>query len=137
MATNTLGNQARAQHTQVVNTFRKTVNYNDPGISAGVKGFTLPLGAFIVSVLVEIVTAFNAASTNVLTVGTNATSYNDIVAAGDVDEGSLAVTAVTRAYGRSLCATAAKDVYFKYTQSGTAASAGVAVIVIQYEANTG
>lgn len=137
MATNTLGNQARQQHTQVVNTFRKTVNYNDPGISAGVRGFTLPLGAFIVQVLCEIVTVFNAGTTNVLTVGTNGpTNYNDIIAAGDVNEAALAVTSVTTGLGRSLAAAAAKDVFFKYTQSGTAATTGQAVIVISYEGNT-
>lgn len=136
MATNTMPAfpQSRRQGFQGVNTLRKTVNYNDAGISSG-NAFaeSLPVSAFILSVTVEIVTAFNAATTNVLTVGTNSTSYNDIVAAADVAEGSTGVTDVTRARGRSLAATAEKPVFVKYTQSGTAATAGVAVIVITYD----
>lgn len=136
MATGTAGDNGRQQPRQVINTWRKQVNYNDAGIANGVYGFTLPLGAFITSVLVEIVTIFNAATTNVLTVGANAT-FDDIVAAADVNEAAVAVTSVTRALGRSIAATAAKDVYVKYTQTGTAATAGQAEIVIMYEGNLG
>ena len=119
---------------QVSNTLKKTVNYNDAGISSGVAfDNSLPLAAFILKVVVEIVTAFNATTTNVLTVGTNSTTYNDIVNAADTNEGAIGVTEVTRALGRSLAATADKVVYAKYTQSGTAASAGQAIIVIEYE----
>lgn len=136
MATNTMPAfpQARRQGQQLINTIRKTVNYNDAGISSGIAfAESLPVGAFILSVHVEIVTAFNAVTTNVLTVGTNSTSYNDIVTAGDVDETATGNNDVTRGRGRSLAATAEKSVYVKYTQTGTAATAGVAVIVITYE----
>lgn len=137
MATNTAGNSARQLPIQAAHTARFTVNYNDAGISSGVAKVTIPLGAFITNVQCEIVTAFNAATTNVLTVGTNATSYNDIIAAGDVDEAVAANNDVTRGRGRSIAATAAKTVYAKYTQTGTAATAGVAVVVITFEANLG
>lgn len=139
MATGTapLSPPARQQPRQVVNTARKTINYNDAGISSGVAWFTLPLGSFISRMLVEVVTAFNAVTTNVLTVGTNSTSYNNIVAAGDVDEATAGVYDVTRGLGRSICSAAEKTVYAKYTQSGTAATAGVAELLMEYEANTG
>ncbi|MFA6267676.1 MAG: hypothetical protein WC670_18410 [Pseudolabrys sp.] len=137
MATGTLGDQARLQPRQVVNTWRKQVNYNDAGIGSGVAGVVLPIGAFILRVLVEIVTAFNAATTNVLTVGTNSATYNDIVAAGDVDEATAGVYDVTRGLGRSLTAAADTTVYVMYTQTGDAATAGQAEIVIEYEGNTG
>jgi hypothetical protein len=119
---------------QVVNTLKKTVNYNDAGISSGVAfDNSLPLGAFISLCMVEIVTAFNAGSTNALTVGTNSSSYNDIVAAGDVDETATGVTAVGRGWGRSLCASAEKVVKAMYAQTGGAATTGEAVVLIEYE----
>lgn len=136
MATNTaqVVPAARQDPRQVTNTLKKTVNFNDPGIASGVAfDNALPAGAFIVRVLIEIVTVFNAVTTNVLTVGTNATTYNDIIAAADANEGVTGVTEVTRAYGRSLAATADKIPFAKYTQTGTAATTGQAVIVIEFE----
>jgi hypothetical protein len=136
MATGTIGDQARFQQVQVVNTWRKQVNYNDAGIATGVAGVVLPIGAFILRVMVEIVTAFNAATTNVLTVGTNV-AINNIVAAGDVNAGAAAVYDVTRGLGRSLTAAADVTVSVKYAQTGAAATTGQAEIVMIYEANTG
>src|SRR5882724_7459638 len=121
MPTGTLGTNARQDPRQVVNTLKKTVNFNDPAIAAGVAfDNPLPQGAFILRVLVEIVVAFNAVTTNVLTVGTvNTPPYNNIVAAADVNEAVVGVYDVTRALGRSL--TAAADVLpvAQYTQTGT------------------
>ena len=134
MTTGTLGVNARQDPRQVVNTLKKTVNFGDTGIAAGVAFDNyLPQNAFIENVLVEIVAVFNAATTNVLTVGTVGTTYNNIVAAADVNEGATGVTQVTRAFGRSL--TAAGDVlpFAQYTQTGTAATTGQVIIVIFFE----
>jgi len=58
MPTGTLGTNARQDPRQVVNTLKKTVNFNDPAIAAGVAfDNPLPQGAFILRVLVEIVVA--------------------------------------------------------------------------------
>ena len=137
MATNVdlRGLSARQDPRNVSNTIRKTVNFNDTGIGTGVAigPDALPQGAFILGVWVEIVTAFNAVTTNVLTVGTNATSYNNIVNAGDVNEAATGVTMVTRGLGRSLAAAADTQVFVMYTQTGTAATTGQAVIVIEFE----
>lgn len=136
MATNTLPAvpQSRRQGQQIVNTLRKTVNYNDAGISTGLSfAESLPVGAFILDVKVEIVTVFNAGTTNVLTVGTNSSSYNDIVNSADINEAATGVTLVSRGWGRSLAATAEKPVFAKYTQTGTAGTTGQAVIVIAYD----
>lgn len=124
---------AREYHTQQVHYLRKTVNFNDVGIATGVYMGTLPAGAQIVDIVVNVVTAFNAVSSNVLTVGTNSTSFDDIVAAANVDESSATGQRVTTGLGLELAADA--DVYAKYTQSGTAANAGQAVIVIAYVPN--
>jgi hypothetical protein len=133
MATNTLGTSARQDPRQVPNTLVLTVNYNDAGIATGVKGGTLPANARIIDVIVEIITVFNAATTNVLTVGTNASSYNNIVAAADVNEGAAAATRVETGIGGKIARGADIDVYATYTQTGTAATAGKAEITIVYE----
>lgn len=129
------GLSARQDPRNVSNTMRKTVNFNDVGIGTGVLigPDALPQGAFILGVWVEIVTVFNAVTTNVLTVGTNATSYNNIVNAGDVNEAATGVTMVTRGLGRSLTAAADTQVFVMYTQTGTAATTGQAIIVIEFE----
>lgn len=128
---------ARSRHEQLVHYFRKTVNFDDGLIAtpttAGPFG-RLPANAQILAVQVEIVTAFNAVTTNVLTVGTSTTA-NEIVAAGDVDETAVGVTDVLRGRGTALTAAAEVNLYAKYTQSGTAATAGKANIVITYATN--
>lgn len=136
MATNTaqVAPPARQDPRQVTNTLRKTVNFGDAGIASGIAfDASIPAGSFILRAYVEIVTAFNAVTTNVLTVGTNSTTYNDIVAAGDVDEATVGVYDVVRGLGRGIAASADKTPYVKYTQSGTAATTGQAVIVITFD----
>lgn len=136
MATNTaqVVPAARQDPRQVANTLKKTVNFSDAGISSGVAfDNALPLAAFLLRVYVEIVVAFNAVTTNVLTVGFNSTTYNDLVAAGDVDEATTGIYDVVRGLGRGLLAAADLVPYVKYTQTGTAATAGQAVIVLVYE----
>ena len=134
MTTGVLGTNARQDPRQVANTLKKTVNFNDPGIATGVAfDNPLPQNAFILRVLVEIAAVFNAATTNVLTVGTVGATYNNIVAAADINEAVTGVYDVTRGLGRAL--TAAGDVlpYAQYTQTGTAATTGQAIIVIEFE----
>lgn len=135
MATNTapVSPPARQDPRQVLNTLTMTVNFGDVGIGTGVAfANSLPKGAFIVDVMVEIVTAFNAATTNVLTVGTNSASYNNIVNSADVNEAVTGVYIVGRGLGRSLTAAAEVAPFAMYTQSGTAATTGQAVIVITF-----
>ena len=120
---------------QVVNSLKKTVNWNDAGVTnAGVQSNvnfdnSLPRGAFISRVLVEIVTTFNGGG--VLTVGTVAAAYNNIVAAADVNEAVAGVYDVTRGLGRSLANAADAVPVVAITQNG--ATQGQAVILIEYE----
>lgn len=133
MATGTLAVAARKLPWQAVHYMDKTVTYSDTGIATGIPfNNWLPAGAQILSTYVNIVTAFNAATTNVLTVGQNSTSYNDIVSSSDVNEAATGMTAVTTGGGLSITT----DVlpYVKYTQTGTAATTGKARIVIAYSA---
>ena len=134
MTTGVLGTNARQDPRQVANTLKKIVNYNDAGISVGLAfDNPLPQNAFILRVLVEIVVTFNAVTTNVLTVGTVGPTYNNIVAAADVNEGAAGVYDVTRGLGRALTAAGDVSVYAQYTQTGTAATRGQAIIVIEFE----
>jgi hypothetical protein len=134
MATGTAATTARQYHEQMVHYARFAVNYNDAGIDTGVAKQTLPAGAIIVGTDVIVTAAFNAATTNVLTVGTNGTTANDIVASGDVNEASAQIFANIPATAPGPLA-ADKPIYVKYTQTGTAATAGAAVIVVKFIPN--
>jgi hypothetical protein len=136
MATGTAGVAAREHPLQMLHFLRKAVSYDTTGISSGVPfGAYLPMGAQIVMTIVKVTTAFNAVTTNVLTVGCNSSSYNDLVAAGDVDELTTGADVVWTGVELDLSA-AAKLPYVKYTQTGTAATAGAAIVTIVYAPNT-
>src|SRR5882672_2082508 len=137
MPTNSPGSVAREVHgLQVVHTIRFTVNYNDAGIAAGVGKQWLPAGAVIVGTDVVIATAFNAGTTNVLTVGTNAASYNNIVAGGAAPENAVALTNGIKPSGAALGPLANDvQVFATYNQTGTAATAGKAHVVVRYAPN--
>lgn len=132
MATGTLGTNARQDPRQVLNTLKKTVNWND-NASAVAAAFAnyLPRGAFITRAYMEVVTAFNG-TTPSLVVGTVGTAYNNIIAATDVDLTTAGIYDITRGLGRSLAAAADVLPYALYTATGSP-SAGQAVIVILYE----
>lgn len=131
---------ARQLSTQQVHYYRFVVNFNDPSIGTFQRVGTLPQNAFIENVEVEIVTAFNAATTNTLTVGTTSTSINELVAAGDLTGNgtsslSTQVARVTRAFGRSLTSAADVGIFVKYAQTGTAATTGQAIVIVTYIPN--
>ena len=130
MATGVLGTAARQDPRQVSNTLKKIVNYSDapPGTAMPFANY-LPMGAYLLLVSVEVVTAFTG-TTPTLAVGTNATTYNNIVATGDVTWTAAGVTPVTRGLGRSL--TAAADVLVFAVLGGTP-TAGQAIVVIEFE----
>jgi hypothetical protein len=88
---------------------------------------TLPAGAVIFAALIQVKTAFNAASTNVVTVGHSATT-NAYVAAADVTE------ATPGAYVTYLQTTLAAEttVNAYYTCTGTAPTTGSADVTLLY-----
>jgi hypothetical protein len=123
----------RQYHQRAIHYMTKSVTYSDTGIaSGGVVKFNngLPANAFITETFVKVKAVFNAATTNVLTVGTNGTTNTDIVSAGDVNEASAIMFNVLGV--GVLNTSAALDVYVKYTQTGTAATTGAADIVVGY-----
>jgi hypothetical protein len=126
---------AQQYHQNLVHYLRKEVNYNDPGIASGVVIGRLPANAQVTQALVRVRTGFNAGTTNVLTVGTNASSYDNILGTGDIAEGAAGNNAAPLANLQE--ALIETDVFVKYTQTGTAATQGKAVIHIAYTVNNG
>lgn len=126
------GQPARDIGYGVVQTISRSIAYNTPGIGTAdiVKVGTLPSGAEVLITKVRIPTAFNAATTNVLIVGTSSGSNADFVADGDLDESATGTSVLFR--GCDVAISADTAIYAKYTQTGTAATAGVAVITITY-----
>lgn len=110
------------------------VNYNTSGIASGVRVGTLPAGAYIIGTDVHVATVFNAATTNVLLVGTDASSpNNNVVAAGDVNEAATGLTANIAPTGVALGPLSVdRDIFATYTQTGTAATTGQATIIVKY-----
>ncbi len=107
------------------------VNFNTTGISSGVLVDTIRATAdrpVQVSVSCQVVTAFNAVSTNVLTAGTSTTA-TEWLASGDITEGTPGYYPASNAVAKFRL-TADTPIYVKYTQSGTAATTGQAVLII-------
>ncbi len=86
----------------------------------------LAVGDVVVSCWAEVTEAFNAASTNVITLG-DGTDGDKYLDASDVTEGSTGVTPAGGA-GPFAAETAAGTLTATYAQTGTAATAGAARI---------
>jgi hypothetical protein len=124
---------AREYHTRQIHYLRKRVTFADTGIDTGTTvkfRNALPANAFHIETYVDVEATFNAATTNVLTVGTNSGTANNIVAAGDVNEASAQMFVVA---GLGVIDTSAPlDVYIKYTYTGANLTQGAATIVLAY-----
>lgn len=123
---------ARNNGTQTVHYIGIDVTFGKVGIGTSdtVIVGRIPAGSRLGPTQVHIVTAFNAATTNVLTVGTSSGSDADVVSSSDIDETATGCTIVGR--GCALAFTADTNIYVKYTQTGTAATTGAATILIPY-----
>jgi hypothetical protein len=118
---------SRLLHTQQTHYFRKRVNYNDAGIAAGVLMGTLPAGAILMALMVRVNVAFNAGTTNALNLGTTAGGtqvFTDVATAG------ARAPAVP-----NLSFATDTDLFVSYAQTGGAATAGQADVVVTYVPN--
>ena len=89
---------------------------------------TLPAGAVILSAHVEVLEAFNAGTSNLITVGTGAVgagTADDILGAADVTEGTPGVYPATVKQAVAAL-TAETDIYVYYTPGDDQASTGKA-----------
>jgi hypothetical protein len=135
MTTGIPGSTARRNQTQQVGYLRFSINFNDTGISSGVNKQWLPAGAIITDTSVYVGAAFNAGTTNVITIGLGA-SANTIVASGQVSPGAVGLTNAIVPTGNALGPLASDlQVNVTYTQTGAAATAGSAVVMIKYIPN--
>lgn len=131
----TQGSTARKNTAQMVGYLRFAINWNDAGIASGVKKQWLPAGAVIVGTDVLNTAVWNAATTNVVTVGLGGVA-NNLVAAADFDESALGLTQNIKPTGLGLVPLAAdSQVSVTYTQTGAAATAGSAVVIVKYIPN--
>ena len=102
-----------------------SVAFNTEGIDEGVELIELPANIVVTKAVAVVKTAFNAGTTNVLTVGANS-DIDDILGSGDVTEGTAAAYSVNKFVEYN----AAKKIKAKYTETGTAATAGAADIYL-------
>lgn len=129
---------------QAVNYYRITVNFNDQNIGAAQQFGQLPSNAYILAIDAYVNTAFNAGTTNAVTIGTTKANSNEIVATGINGTTSIAVGVLhlTSAAGLGTAVSMGgtwlnlpMPLFVKYAQTGTAATTGQVVIVITYMPN--
>lgn len=128
---NTIGTFTKRQGNAVVS-HTYPVNFNTTGIASAVKVDTINASEAVpvqIEVSCQVITAFNAVTTNVLTMGTDTTA-TQWLAAGDITEGTPGFYPASNAV-KKFRLTAATDIYAKYTQTGTAATTGAAVFIIK------
>ena len=94
---------------------------------------TIPAGAQIVDINIDVTTAFNAATTNPVTVGTSASAaaYVTSTSVGSTGRASVASTGVYSAWANT--GTSDVSATITYSQTGTAATAGAARVTIVYK----
>ena len=103
-----------------------SVSYDDEGIDEGIVICDLPDNIIITKAAAVVTTAFNAGTTNVLTVGTNS-GCDELLGSGDITEGTAAAYAGGNKFVKL---GTGGTVNAKYTQTGTDASAGAADIYL-------
>lgn len=114
---------------QVENTLRLRFQWNTPGVATGINfANSIPKGAFITRVLIEVITGFNG-TTPVMSVGTNGTIDN-LATGADIVEATPGINDPTRGLGRSI--PAAADVTPKVKLLITDTTAGEAEVCITY-----
>ena len=94
---------------------------------------TIPAGAQIQNIHIDVTTAFNAATTNTVTVGTSASAaaYVTSTSVGSLGRASVATTGVYSAWANTGSSDVSATITF--SQTGTAATAGAARVTIIYK----
>ena len=102
-----------------------TVAFDTEDVDKGVELCELPAGIVVTKAVAVVTEAFDAGTTNVLTVGAN-DDVNDIMGSGDITEGTKGAYLVNKFAQYDAAAT----IKAKYTQTGTDATAGAADIYL-------
>lgn len=103
-----------------------TVKFNTEGITAGVALCEVPAGLIVTRAIAVVKTAFNAGTTNVLTIGKK-TNANEILGTADITEGTVGT------YQKNVFVEMGAEtaVYAKFTQTGIEATAGEVDIYLE------
>lgn len=129
-----MGSQARNTGYQVAHYIRKTITFAQFAAAGGsVRVGTIPGGSMLDEGQCRIDTAFNAGTTNPITVQTLGGSAGEILASADITSG----TPGGYTNGRALAVQIPNDidVMATYTPTGTAATTGQATFVLPYFPN--
>ncbi len=134
MTTNTAGSAARDYAKQLIHYLRKTINYNDAGITsaATVSLGTLPDGAIVLETVIRVRTAFNDSGTDTLKVGT---SGDDDAFAQTTDSDLTATGSYKVQRGTDVVISGDTPVYIQYAGQNSNASAGQAEVIQTYVLN--
>ena len=113
----------------VLSAVTSTIAYTD---SSAVTIGTVPANAQITSINIDVTTAFNAATTNTITVGKSgsAAAFVASTSIGSAGRASVATTGVYSAWAD--VGSSDVPVTATYAQTGTAATAGAARVTIVY-----
>ena len=114
----------------VLSAITTTIAYtNTSAVSIG----TLPANAQIVDVNIDVTTAFDAGTTNTVTVGKtgSAAAFVTSTSVGSAGRASVATTGVYSAWANT--GSAEVDATVTFAQTGTAATAGAARVTIVYK----
>lgn len=133
MTTNTPGSVARQDPRQVSNTLRGSINFSQQATFIPIG--TLPKGAWVSLVQMSIDVAFNAATTNPITVG-SAGSPAFLMASTDntpATPGVYIPAAILAKYGKGFAAANDVVVGITYTPTGAAPTTGSAEVLIEFE----
>jgi hypothetical protein len=126
-------NVPKYYHMDQVHYIRADVAFNTPGIggTTGIVIGMVPAGARIVDVVVTIDTAFNAATTNVLTVGDSG-NVQRLATNTETVPGTTGGKRAALSTGLGYRYPSDTQVIVRYTQTGTAATAGAAHVMVAY-----
>jgi hypothetical protein len=101
-------------------------------LSAGVKIGRLPARAFINSIALHVNTAFNSATTDTIQLGTTASGVDILAAGTSIHAAGYLAPATPAGLGIVVATAGEQDIYLKYSQTGGAATAGDATLVISF-----
>ncbi len=132
MATGTAGSAARDIKLPVVQSIAIQLAFNTSGATAGVKIGTIPANAVILRWTARVLTAFNAGTTNPITIGITATGAEVAASASITSATPGNYTGAPAAAGGWAKFSADQAIYTAYIPTGTAASTGAAVITVEY-----
>lgn len=140
---------ARVGQTQQTNYYRFTLNFNDAVIGTGQRFGQLLKNTYISKVACHTTTAFNAGTSNALQIGTSAvqaaastvnwgvvntnqSGVNMLIQFAGIQEAS---PTNSTALGTAVTSQNDVDLWARYVQTGTAATAGAVTCVIEYVPN--